>query len=84
MTTRACRQPVDVAGNSCGCRAMISVSIANRLCRLSLDIAFDSDARVVALFGASGAGKSMTIGSIAGLVRPGSCAHRPGRPRPHR
>lgn len=49
---------------------MISVSIAIRLGDFALDITFDSDARIVALFGASGAGKSMTIGSIAGLVRP--------------
>jgi len=58
------------ARRSCFKARMISVSIANRLDDFSLDIAFESDARVVALFGASGAGKSMTIGSIAGLVRP--------------
>jgi molybdate transport system ATP-binding protein len=49
---------------------MISVSISTRLDSFALDVAFDSNARIVALFGASGAGKSMTIGAIAGLVRP--------------
>lgn len=49
---------------------MISVDISTRLDDFALDVAFDSSARVVALFGASGAGKSMTIGAIAGLVQP--------------
>ena len=49
---------------------MISVDISTRLDNFALDVAFDSDARVVALFGASGAGKSMTIAAIAGLGDP--------------
>lgn len=49
---------------------MISVDISTRLDSFALDVAFDSDARIVALFGASGAGKSMTIGAIAGLSHP--------------
>src|SRR4051812_11406676 len=49
---------------------MISVDISTRLDGFALDVAFDSAARVVALFGASGAGKSMTIGAIAGLAQP--------------
>ena len=36
----------------------------------TLDIAFASDARVTALFGRSGSGKSTTIAVIAGLLRP--------------
>jgi molybdate transport system ATP-binding protein len=36
----------------------------------TLDAAFASDARVVALFGRSGSGKSVTIALIAGLLRP--------------
>ncbi len=49
---------------------MISVAISTRLDNFALDVAFESAARVVALFGVSGAGKSMTIGAIAGLMRP--------------
>lgn len=49
---------------------MISVDISTRLDSFALDVAFDSSARVVALFGASGAGKSMTIAAIAGLSHP--------------
>lgn len=35
-----------------------------------LDVAFDADARIVALFGPSGAGKSTLFDLIAGLTRP--------------
>jgi molybdate transport system ATP-binding protein len=49
---------------------MLDVSISARLDDFTLDIAFASRARVVALFGASGAGKSLTISAIAGLMTP--------------
>jgi molybdate transport system ATP-binding protein len=35
-----------------------------------LDVRFDSDADVTVLFGASGAGKTLTLHAIAGLLRP--------------
>jgi len=37
-----------------------------------LDVAFDSNQRRVALFGPSGAGKTLTVQAIAGLMRPDS------------
>ncbi len=49
---------------------MISVDVALKLGAFELDVAFASDAGVTALFGRSGAGKSMTISLIAGLMRP--------------
>ena len=50
--------------------AMLDVAVAKRLGDLRLDIAFTGEAGLVALFGRSGAGKSVTIGLIAGLLRP--------------
>jgi molybdate transport system ATP-binding protein len=49
---------------------MIRFNAAIALGAFTLDAAFASDARVVALFGRSGSGKSVTIGLIAGLLRP--------------
>jgi molybdate transport system ATP-binding protein len=49
---------------------MISFRAAITLGAFDLDAAFESDARVLALFGRSGAGKSVTIALIAGLLRP--------------
>jgi molybdate transport system ATP-binding protein len=49
---------------------MISVDVALKLGAFDLDVAFASDAGITALFGRSGAGKSMTISLIAGLIRP--------------
>jgi molybdate transport system ATP-binding protein len=49
---------------------MISVDVALKLGAFDLAVAFASDAGITALFGRSGAGKSMTIGLIAGLARP--------------
>jgi molybdate transport system ATP-binding protein len=49
---------------------MIRFNAAITLGAFSLDAAFESDARVLALFGRSGAGKSVTIALIAGLMRP--------------
>jgi molybdate transport system ATP-binding protein len=49
---------------------MIRFEAAITLGAFTLDAAFESDARVLALFGRSGAGKSMAIALIAGLMRP--------------
>jgi molybdate transport system ATP-binding protein len=49
---------------------MIRFTAAITLGAFALDAAFESDARVLALFGRSGAGKSVTIALIAGLMRP--------------
>jgi len=49
----------------------LDVSLSKRLGAFSLDIAFSAPAHgVTALFGRSGAGKSATLGVIAGAVRP--------------
>ena len=49
---------------------MISVDAALRLGDFNLDIAFENDDGITALFGRSGSGKSTTINLIAGLARP--------------
>ncbi len=49
---------------------MISVDVELKLGAFDLAVAFSSDAGITALFGRSGAGKSMTISLIAGLARP--------------
>ena len=49
---------------------MIRVDVALRLGAFDLDVAFENDAGITALFGRSGSGKSMTINLIAGLKRP--------------
>ncbi len=49
---------------------MISVDVALKLGEFDLDVAFENEAGITALFGRSGAGKSMTINLIAGLARP--------------
>ncbi len=46
---------------------MIHVDVALKRGAFDLDVAFDNDAGITALFGRSGAGKSMTISLIAGL-----------------
>lgn len=49
---------------------MLEVSICQQLGRFKLDVAFQSDARVIALFGRSGSGKSSVLNAIAGITRP--------------
>ncbi len=49
---------------------MISVDVALELGAFDLEVAFENDAGITALFGRSGSGKSVTINLIAGLARP--------------
>ena len=49
---------------------MICVDVALALNSFHLDVAFENDEGITALFGRSGAGKSTTINLIAGLARP--------------
>jgi molybdate transport system ATP-binding protein len=49
---------------------VIAVFARHALGDFSLDVAFESDARVLALFGPSGSGKSTLLNVIAGLIRP--------------
>ena len=49
---------------------MIDVNVARRIGAFSLKVAFQNSDGITALFGRSGAGKSVTIGLIAGLARP--------------
>jgi molybdate transport system ATP-binding protein len=49
---------------------VITVEAALKLGAFDLDIAFENDEGITALFGRSGSGKSTTINLIAGLARP--------------
>jgi molybdate transport system ATP-binding protein len=49
---------------------VISVAARHALGEFALDFAFESDARVIALFGPSGSGKSTLLNVVAGLIRP--------------
>ena len=49
---------------------MIDVDLAKTVPGFALDVAFRNEAGITALFGRSGSGKSMTLGLIAGLLRP--------------
>jgi molybdate transport system ATP-binding protein len=49
---------------------MIDVDVARQVGSFDLKVAFCNDDGITALFGRSGAGKSLTIGLIAGLDRP--------------
>lgn len=49
---------------------MIRVDVALKCGAFNLDVTFENDAGITALFGRSGSGKSMTINLIAGLARP--------------
>jgi len=51
---------------------MLELSIRKAVGNFSLDVAWTSREEVVALFGASGAGKSLTLQCLAGLARPDS------------
>jgi molybdate transport system ATP-binding protein len=51
---------------------MIEVDVRLTVGAFSLDVAFQNNTGVTALFGQSGAGKSVTLGIIAGLMRPDS------------
>ncbi len=48
----------------------LSVSIRHRQGAFTLDAAFESRGRLIALFGPSGSGKSTLVNIIAGLIRP--------------
>lgn len=50
----------------------ISVQIKKRLGKFNLDIAFETGDDILALLGASGSGKSLTLKCIAGIERPDS------------
>ena len=63
--------------------AELSVAIRHRFRDFTLDVAFESPGGVTALLGPSGAGKTLTLRAIAGLLRgaPGASACRTGPPR---
>lgn len=48
----------------------LEVDLQKKLAEFSLDIRFSCGAEIISILGASGAGKSMLLKSIAGLVRP--------------
>lgn len=50
----------------------LTVDITHRVGTFDLNVTFDAPAGITALFGRSGAGKTMTINAIAGLLRPRS------------
>lgn len=52
--------------------ALIEIDLRRRLEGFDLNASFRSDARLTALFGKSGAGKTTVINIIAGLIRPDS------------
>src|SRR5919197_5562218 len=49
---------------------MLRIDIAKQLGDFTLEATFTSEGRVTGLFGASGAGKTSLINTIAGLLRP--------------
>ena len=49
---------------------MLKVDVTKQLGEFRLEAVFESDSRVIGLFGASGAGKSSIINMIAGLSKP--------------
>ena len=52
--------------------SLIDIAVSKRVGGFALDVAFAASNGVTALFGTSGAGKSMTLGLIAGIIRPDS------------
>ena len=49
---------------------MLSLSVTKRLPAFTLDVRWEADDPVVALFGPNGAGKTLTLQCLAGLARP--------------
>jgi molybdate transport system ATP-binding protein len=49
---------------------MLRVNVAKQLGEFALEASFESQGRVIGLFGASGAGKTSLVNMIAGLLRP--------------
>ena len=49
---------------------MLKVDIQKKLGNFRLDVRFSTDGEILALLGASGCGKSMTLKCIAGIVKP--------------
>src|SRR5262245_24789377 len=49
---------------------MLRIDVERRVGALEMQVAFDTDARITALFGRSGAGKSSVVNMIAGLIEP--------------
>ena len=49
---------------------MLTVSVRKNLKDFSLDVDFHSEAKITALFAPSGSGKSLTLQTIAGLMKP--------------
>ncbi|MBI2460663.1 MAG: ATP-binding cassette domain-containing protein [Candidatus Rokubacteria bacterium] len=50
--------------------ALVSLEIEKRLPGFTLEVSWEADDPVVALFGPSGAGKTLTLHCLAGLIRP--------------
>src|SRR5216117_4369198 len=48
----------------------VSVAIVKRLPGFTLDVRWEADQSVIGLFGPSGAGKTLTLQCLAGLMRP--------------
>ncbi len=51
---------------------MLKVAIKHDFAGLALDIGFEADGGITALFGRSGAGKTTVINAVAGLIKPHS------------
>lgn len=49
---------------------MLKVEVRHRVGEFAIEVAFEASARVTALFGRSGAGKTTLVNAIAGLLRP--------------
>jgi molybdate transport system ATP-binding protein len=49
---------------------MLALQVEKRLPGFTLDVSWEASEKVVALFGPSGAGKTLTLQAMAGLVRP--------------
>jgi molybdate transport system ATP-binding protein len=49
---------------------MLSVDITKKVGNFTLNVSFEAENDAIALFGASGCGKTMTLKAVAGIVRP--------------